>query len=64
MKQLIIEIEDGKITYETKGIKGNTCTEESAWVDALFGADNLVEEKKTAEYFQGEVEKAKLRLKR
>lgn len=64
MKQIVIEIEDGKITYETKGMKGSSCVEESEWLDKLFGADNLVEEQKTAEYFQGEVEKAKLRLKR
>ena len=64
MKQIIIEIEDGKITYETRGMKGKSCTKESSWLDDLFGADNLVDETKTQEYFQGEVEKAKLRLKR
>ena len=47
-----------------KGIKGSTCTKESAWLDELFGAENLVEEKKTAEYYQAEVEKAKVRIKR
>jgi hypothetical protein len=63
-KQIIVEIGDGKIDYETKGIKGSTCTKESAWLDELFGAENLVEEKKTAEYYQVEVEKAKVRIKR
>jgi hypothetical protein len=64
MKKIIVEIEDGKITYETKGMPGKTCTKESAWIDQLFGADNMIEEKKTQEYFQGEVEKANIKLKR
>jgi hypothetical protein len=64
MKTIIVEIEDGKITYETKGSKGSMCMKESEWLDSLFGAENLIKEEKTAEYFQGEVEKAKIRLKR
>jgi hypothetical protein len=63
-KQIIVEIENGTITYETKGVKGKACAEESAFIDEMFGADNLVEEKKTAEYFQPEVEKAHIKLKR
>jgi hypothetical protein len=43
----------GEVTYEAKGIKGASCLDETAFLQAALGGDAaVVEQQKTAEYYE------------
>jgi hypothetical protein len=43
----------GEVTYEAKGIKGASCLEETAFLQAALGGDAaVVEQQKTSEYYE------------
>ncbi len=43
----------GEVTYEAKGIKGASCLDETAFLQAALGGEAaVVEQQKTAEYYE------------
>ena len=43
----------GEVTYEAKGIKGASCLEETAFLQAALGGDAaIVDQQKTAEFYE------------
>jgi len=43
----------GEVTYEAKGIKGGSCLEETAFLQAALGGDAaIVDQQKTAEFYE------------
>ncbi len=43
----------GEVTYEAKGIKGASCLDETAFLQAALGGDAaVVEQQKTSEYYE------------
>jgi len=44
----------GEVTFEVKGVKGGNCLAETAFLQAALGGDAaVVEQQKTAEYYEG-----------
>ncbi len=44
----------GEVTYLVKGIKGGSCLEETKFLDQALGGDAaIVEQEKTAEFYEG-----------
>lgn len=38
MAKIILEIkEDGSVSYDVQGVKGNLCTKKTDWLDKLLG---------------------------
>lgn len=43
----------GEVTYEAKGIKGASCLDETAFLQAALGGDAaIVDQQKTGEYYE------------
>lgn len=43
----------GQVTYEVKGVKGSSCTAESAFLDEALGGDAaIIDQGKTSEYYE------------
>ena len=43
----------GEVTYEAKGIKGASCLDETAFLQAALGGEAaVVEQQKTSEYYE------------
>jgi hypothetical protein len=43
----------GEVTYEAKGIKGASCLDETAFLQAALGGESaVVEQEKTAEFYE------------
>jgi len=56
-EQIIVRVsKGGNVSIETKGMPGKTCMKRDSFLREGFGTDNVFEEKKTAEYYDSEVE--------
>ena len=57
MRKQDIEIvinEKGEVTFEVKGVKGGSCLTETKFLEqALGGAAAIVDQQKTAEFYEG-----------
>ncbi len=51
----IIVDQNGEVTYETKGVKGAGCMQETAWLDELFGKESVKSTEKTADFHRVDV---------
>ena len=45
----------GKMRYQAKGIPGEACVTETAWINEIFGQENIESEEKTSEYYEQEI---------
>jgi Protein of unknown function (DUF2997) len=44
----------GEVTFEVKGVKGGSCLEETKFLEQALGGDAaVVDQQKTAEYYEG-----------
>ena len=44
----------GEVTYQVKGVKGGSCFDETKFLDQALGGDAaIVEQEKTAEFYEG-----------
>jgi Protein of unknown function (DUF2997) len=44
----------GEVTFEVKGVKGGNCLSETKFLEQALGGDTaVVEQQKTAEYYEG-----------
>jgi len=51
MKRIEITIDrTGEVTYETKGVNGSGCMQETEWLDELFGLNSVQSTEKTADF--------------
>ena len=61
MESIIVHIDStGAIQYEVKGVKGRKCTDLTKAIDQLA---NVVETKKTAEFYQAATEAQRVQNK-
>jgi len=51
MKRIELTIDrNGQVNYETKGVPGSGCMQETEWLDELFGKDSVQSTEKTSEF--------------